>query len=60
MFEFDKVLFEMGIQKFNILSEQSMMSVLTKKYKRKFYEEDQVHQMAEEPSKIYSENPQIQ
>lgn len=57
MFEFDKVLFEMGIQKFNIITEQSMMSVLTKKYKRKFYEEDQVHQTAEEPSKIYSENP---
>jgi len=27
-----------------------MMSVLTKKYKRKFYEEDTVHEMAEEPS----------
>jgi len=26
------------------------MSVLTKKYKRKFYEEDTVHEMAEEPS----------
>ncbi len=36
-----------------------MMSVLTKKYKRKFYEEDQVYHMAEEPSKTYSDSPQI-
>ena len=33
------------------------MSVLTKKYKRKFYEEDAIHEMAEEPSQKYSDDP---
>ena len=34
--------------------------MLTKKYKKKFYDEDEVHKMADEPSKIYSENNEIQ
>jgi hypothetical protein len=36
------------------------MAMLTKKYKKKFYDEDEVHQMAPEPSRIYSENQEIQ
>ena len=36
------------------------MSMLTKKYKKKFYEEEEVHKMPEEPSKLYSDNPEIQ
>jgi len=36
------------------------MAMLTKKYKKKFYDEEEVHEMAEEPSKIYSDNSEIQ
>jgi hypothetical protein len=36
------------------------MAMLTKKYKKKFYDEDEVHKSAPEPSRIYSENPEIQ
>ena len=49
----------MGIQSFEIAEEQAHMAMLTKKYKKKFYDEDEVHQSAPEPSKIYSENPEI-
>ena len=60
MFEFDKVLFTMGVQRFEITQEQNLMAMLTKNYKKKFYDEEEVHRMADEPSKIYSENPEIQ
>ena len=59
MFEFDKVLQQMDVQKFDISEEQAYMAMLTKKYKKKFYDEDEVHKMADEPSKIYSENNEI-
>ena len=59
MFEFDKILQQMGIQSFEIAEEQAHMAMLTKKYKKKFYDEDEVHQSAPEPSRIYSENPEI-
>lgn len=59
MFEFDKVLQQMNIQRFDISEEQAYMAMLTKKYKKKFYDEDEVHKMADEPSKIYSENQEI-
>ena len=36
------------------------MAMLTKKYKKKFYDEEEVHKMAEEPSKVYSDNSEIQ
>jgi hypothetical protein len=36
------------------------MAMLTKKYKKKFYDEDEVYKMAEEPSKVYSTNKEIQ
>jgi hypothetical protein len=36
------------------------MSILTKKQKRKFYDEDAVHEALPEPEKIYSKNPEIQ
>lgn len=36
------------------------MAMLTKKYKKKFYEEEEVHRMADEPSKVYSDNQEIQ
>jgi hypothetical protein len=36
------------------------MGMLTKKYKKKFYDEEEVHKMADEPSKKYSNNPEIQ
>ena len=59
MFEFDKIMFTMNLQTFEINEEQSFMSMLTKKYKKKFYEEEEVHKMADEPSKVYSDNPEI-
>ena len=59
MFEFDKILYTMNVQKYEIDEEQSFMSMLTKKYKKKFYEEEEVHKMADEPSKLYSDNPEI-
>jgi hypothetical protein len=49
----------MGVQSFNIAEEQAYMAMLTKKYKKKFYDEDEVHKMADEPSKVYSTNPEI-
>lgn len=60
MFEFDKVLYEMGIQKFDIEEEQTFMSMLTKKYKKKFYDEEEEYVPADEPSKEYSTNQEIQ
>lgn len=60
MFEFDKVLFEMGVQNFDVNEEISFMSMLSKKFKKKFYEEEVVHEMPPEPSTLYSENPEIQ
>jgi hypothetical protein len=35
------------------------MAMLTKKYKKKFYDDDEVHKMVEEPPKNYSDNPEI-
>ena len=60
MFEFDKVLDQMGIQSFSISEEQAHMAMLTKKYKKKFYDEDEVHQKPPEPSRIYSDQSEIQ
>ena len=59
MFEFDKILAGMGVQTYDIKEEQSFMAMLTKKYKKKFYDEEEVHKMAEEPSKVYSHNSEI-
>jgi hypothetical protein len=33
------------------------MALLTKKFKKKFYDEDPVYKMPEEPTKIYSDSP---
>jgi hypothetical protein len=60
MFEFDKVLNQMGLQSHTIAEEQAFMAMLTKKYKKKFYDEEEVHKMADEPSKLYSDNQEIQ
>ena len=60
MFEFDKILYTMDLQKYDIRNEAAVMSALTKKYMKKFYEEEEKHEMPAEPSKIYSENPEIQ
>jgi hypothetical protein len=49
----------MGVQKHDTNEEQSFMAMLTQKYKKKFYDEDEIIKFAEEPSKIYSENPDI-
>jgi len=50
----------MELQKYDIRNEQAVMSALTKKYMKKFYEEEEVHEMPKEPSKIYSDNEEIQ
>lgn len=60
MFEYDKVLAQMGIQRFDIEEEQAFMSMLTKKYKKKFYDEDEEYEPSDEPTKEYSTNPEIQ
>lgn len=60
MFEYDKALFQMGIQTTPTKEEQSFMSMMTKKFKKKFYDDETVHEMPEEPSKIYSEIAEIQ
>lgn len=36
------------------------MSMITKKFKKKFYDEEETYLMPKEPSKVYSSNPQIQ
>jgi hypothetical protein len=50
----------MSIQKYDTGEEQSFMAMLTQKYRKKFYDEEEVVQFAEEPSKLYSENSEIQ
>lgn len=50
----------MGIQNFDVHEEKQFMALLTKKFKKKFYDEDPVYKMPEEPTKIYSDSPQIQ
>lgn len=60
MFEFDKILFEMQVQNFDVTEEKAFMAMLAKKFKKKFYDEEPVHEMPKEPSKIYSDNPEIQ
>jgi len=60
MFEFDKVLYDMVIQKFELKEEQQFMAMLTKKFKKKFYDEEPVYEMPAEPSKMYSGNAEIQ
>lgn len=60
MFEFDKILYEMQVQGFDVSEEKSFMSMLTKKFKKKFYDDEPVYVMPEEPSKIYSDHPEIQ
>ena len=62
MFEFDKALFEMEpqVQKCDIQEEQLKMSLLAKQIKKKFYEEELIHEMPPQPSTTYSENPEIQ
>ena len=59
-FEYDKVLHTMGVLKFDINEEQSFMTMLTKKFKKKFYEEEEIYKQRKEPSKVYSTNPEIQ
>lgn len=59
MFEYDKILFQMGTQKFDISEEQSFMAMLTQKFRKKFYDEEEEVKFAVEPSKTYSENPEI-
>ena len=50
----------MGVQQHDTSEEQGFMSVLTKKFKKKFYDEDEIHKTRDEPSKTYSKNPEIQ
>ena len=35
-------------------------SMLTKKFKKKFYDEEPVYEMPKEPTKVYSDSPEIQ
>lgn len=60
MFEFDKTLYKMGVQKFDIAEEQKFMEVLTKKFNKKFYDADPVYEMPPEPTKSYSDDAEIQ
>lgn len=60
MFDFDKALHEMDIQKFDVAEEAALMAEHTKRFKRKFYDEDPVYVMPEEPSTVYSDDPSIQ
>lgn len=60
MFEFDKILYEMGIQKYDISDEKEKMAMLTQKYKKKFYDEDEEYTPEDEPSKEYSTDARIQ
>jgi hypothetical protein len=49
----------MNVQKHDTNEEQSFMAMLTQKYKKKFYEEDEIIKFAEEPSTAYSTNSEI-
>jgi len=59
MFEYDKVLFEMNEQTFDIADEKRLITILTQKLKKKFYEEEKDYVMPQEPSRIYSNNSEI-
>lgn len=50
----------MELQKYDIGNEKAVMSALTKKYMKKFYDEEEVHEMPAKPSQIYSDNQEIQ
>lgn len=60
MFEYDKILYTMGTQKYDTSEEQSFMAMLTQKYRKKFYDEEEEVKFAVEPSKIYSDDSEIQ
>jgi hypothetical protein len=60
MFEYDKIMFELGVQKYQVQEEKSFMSMITKKFKKKFYDEEEKHEMPTEPTKTYSSNHEIQ
>ena len=60
MFEFDKSLFKMGIQRHDITDEEKFMGVISKKFKQKIYDEDPVYEMPVEPTTDYSSDPEIQ
>jgi len=40
----------MELQKYDIGNEKAVMSALTKKYMKKFYDEEEVHEMPAKPS----------
>lgn len=60
MFEFDKTLFRLGIQKFDINDEERFMEVIAKKFKNKIYDSDPVYKMPIEPTTAYSDDAEIQ
>lgn len=60
MFEYDQILFQMGTQKFDTEGERAFMALRSKKSGKKFYDEEEDVQFEKEPSKVYSENPEIQ
>jgi len=45
MFEYDKVLFEMNEQSFDIADEKRLIAILTQKLRKKFYEEEKDYVM---------------
>jgi hypothetical protein len=45
MFEYDKVLFEMNEQTYDIADEKRLIAILTQKLKKKFYEEEKDYVM---------------
>ena len=60
MFEFDKALMRMGIQKHDISDEERFMEVISKKFKQQIYDQDPVYKMPIEPTTKYSEDKEIQ
>ena len=59
MFEYDKVLFEMNEQTYDIADEKRLIAILTQKLKKKFYEEEiflKVSKKFEKVSYLYLNN----
>lgn len=56
MFEFDKALMKMDIQKFDISDEEKFLKIIANKFKQKIYDDEPVYNMPVEPTTHYSDD----
>lgn len=59
MFEFDKALMKMDIQRFDISDEEKFLKIIANKFKQKIYDDEPVYNMPVEPTTHYSDDKEI-